>query len=100
MVDSALYSFCYNAEETLTHMFWNCLKVQEFCFDIQGWLHVHFVHCNNIPLSEESVIMEWKPDVTDIIFDLFLLMAKHHMFASKLRGTLPHLNVFIQKVKK
>ena len=28
MVDSALCAFCHNAEETLTHMFWNCPKVQ------------------------------------------------------------------------
>ena len=74
-------------------MLGNCPKVQEFWFDIQGWLHAHVVHCNTITLSEELVILGCKPDsVTDKHFDLFLLMAKHHIFASKLQGTLPHLN--------
>ena len=35
-VDSPVCVFCKDAEETLLHMFWDCPKIQDYWFDVQG----------------------------------------------------------------
>ena len=52
LVDSPVCVFCKDAEETLLHMFWDCPKIQNYWFDVQGWLHTSFTHCTDIIFSE------------------------------------------------
>ena len=92
--------FCKDAEETLLHMFWDCPKIQDYWFDVQGWLHTSFTHCTNIIFSKELVILGSKANVvTDRILDLCILIAKYNIFISRLHGTIPHLNVFTRFLK-
>ena len=96
LVDSPVCVFCKGAKETLLHMFWDCPKIQDYWFDVQGWLHTttSFTHCTNIIFSKELVILGSKANmVTDRILDLCILIAKYNIFISKLHGTIPHLNV-------
>ena len=100
MVDSPLCTFCNLAEETLMHLFWHCPHVQKFWLDVQEWLHTNFAHCNDVIFSEELIILGTKENViTDRIIDLFILLAKYHIFTSKVKGTLPFLNIFVYNVK-
>ena len=101
LVDSPICSLCNQVEETLSHMLWDCPTIQDYWFDIQGWLHANFSHCSKILFSREFIILENKVNtVTDRIFVLFMLIAKYHVFTSRLQGTTPHPNIFIQKLKK
>ena len=94
LVDSPARVFCKGAEETLLHMFWDCPNIQDYWFDVQGWLHTNFTHCTDIIFSKELVILCSKVNiVTGRIPDLCILIAKYNIFTSKLHGTIPHLNV-------
>ena len=31
--------------------FWDCPEIQDYCFDIQGWLQAHSCHCHKTPFS-------------------------------------------------
>ena len=100
LVDSPVCVFCKDAEETLVHMFWDCPKIQNYWFDVQGWLHTSFTHCTDIIFSKELVILGSKANVvTDRILDLCILIAKYNIFIAKLHGTIPHLNVFTRFLK-
>ena len=80
-------------------MFWDCPKIQEYWFDVQGWLHTSFTHCTDIIFSKELVILGSKTNmVTDRILDLCILIAKY-IFISKLHGTIPHLHYFTRILK-
>ena len=95
-VDSPICSLCNQVVETLSHVL-ELFKIQDNWFGIQGWLHGH---CSKILLSRELIILGSKVNtVTDRIFDLFMLIAKYRIFTSRLQGTTPYLNVFIQKLK-
>ena len=95
LADSPVCVFRKDAEETLLHMYWDCPKIQDYWFDVQGWLHTSFTHCTDIIFSKELVIHGSKANVvTDRILDLCILTAKYNVFISKLHGTIPHLNVF------
>jgi len=101
IVDSSQCTFCQNEEETLDHLFWECNKVQSFWSDFIGWLQTHFVHCTNLVLSRELIILGTKKNnYTDKIIDLFILSAKHHIFASKHQNTTPQLQIFIRTIKQ
>ena len=70
LVDSPVCVFCKGAEETLLHMFWDCPKIQDYWFDVQGWLHTSFTHCTDIIFSKKLVILVSKANmVTDRILD-------------------------------
>ena len=81
-------------------MFWDCPKIQDYWFDVQGWLHTNFIHCIDIIFSKELVILGSKANiVTDRILDLYILIVKYNIFISKLHGTIPHQNVCIRFLK-
>ena len=81
-------------------MFWECPKVQDFWLEVQGWLHKYFEHCTHIIFSKELIILGVKANlVTNRIIDLCILIAKYHIFTSKLQGTTPHLNAFVQNMR-
>ena len=83
------------------HQFWNCPKIQDYWFDVQGWLHNNFAHCTDVVFfSKELVFLGSKENVvTDRVLDLCILLAKYNIFISKLHGTIPHLYVFVSYVK-
>ena len=100
MVNSPGCSFCNQADETLLHMFWDCPKTRNFWLHVQSWIHTNFTHCDNLTFTKEFIIFGSKINIaTDRILDLFILMAKHHIFTAKIQGTTPHLNTLIMKTK-
>ena len=48
-------------------MFWDCPKIQDYWFDVQGWLHTNFIHCTDIIVSEEPVILGSKANVVHFL---------------------------------
>ena len=97
LVDSPCCAFCKDAEDTILYMFWECPKVQGFWLEVQGWLHKH---CTNITFPKELIILGVRANLaTDRIIDLCILIAKYHIFTSKLQDTTPHLYAFVQNMK-
>jgi hypothetical protein len=94
--------FCGLEEETLEHLFWDCTKSQNFWSTFHAWLLDNFVHCNiNIRLSKQLVICGYQENsVTDKTFDRFILMAKYHIYTSKIKAMCPHFQVFLRTLKQ
>ena len=81
-------------------MFWECDVIQQFWHSVEEWLHDNFIHCGNVCFSKELVIAGVAENVrTDRIFDLLLIIAKYHIFVSKIKNTNPNLNLFINQMK-
>ena len=48
LVDSPVCIFCKRSEETWMHLFWDCPKIQDYWFDVQGWLQSNLTRCTDI----------------------------------------------------
>ena len=93
-----------SSAQVLKKLYYVCFgiapKIQDYSFDVQGWLHTSFTHCTNIIFSKELVILGSKANVvTDRILDLCIFIAKYNIVISKLHGTIPHLNVVTRSLK-
>jgi hypothetical protein len=101
IVDSSLCTFCGKDEETIEHLFWNCEKTHNFWMTFHTWLLDNFLHCANVRLSKQLIICGYRENNTsDKIFDLFLLMAKYHIYTSKIQAVCPHFSVFLRTLKQ
>jgi exonuclease III len=101
IVNVATCTFCGRQEETLDHLFWDCIVTQGFWNEFTEWLHKNFHHCENLVLSKRLVIFGCSPNVyTDYVFDLILLIAKYCIFSAKTKNKKPHIQVFINAIKQ
>eukprot|EP00916_Digyalum_oweni_P013462 GHVL01022105.1.p1 GENE.GHVL01022105.1~~GHVL01022105.1.p1 ORF type:complete len:329 (-),score=13.53 GHVL01022105.1:219-1205(-) len=101
IVESPICTFCGQQEETLEHLFWDCTKTQAFWNDFLQWMRDNFVHCTNFRLYKQLIICGYQTNcVTDKTFDLFLLIAKYHIYTSKIRATGPHFQVLVLTLKQ
>jgi hypothetical protein len=101
IVNSATCTFCEVEEGTLEHLFWDCIKTQVFWSNWIDWLHTNFPHCSNLRLSKEFVIFGCESNLhTDRIIDLFILLAKYHIFQAKTNNSAPLIQVFLRTVKQ
>ena len=93
---------CEADKGTLEHMFWNCAKTQVFWLDFVDWLCIKFSRCNQLRLSKELVIFGYNNSNvhTDTILDLFILLAKYHIFHAKTTSDKPLIQVFVRTVKQ
>ena len=98
--DSPQCTFCNVEEETLGHLFWDCVHVQYFWNQVQTWILENFMHCSNFAVSKVLVVFGIKHNVfTDRIIDLFMLQAKYQIFLAKINGTKPKFNAFLYSVR-
>ena len=47
--------YCLSLEETTTHLFWHCEKIQQFIKDLTKWLDLYHIKCD---INEESFILK------------------------------------------
>ena len=81
-------------------MLWGCPFVQCFWADILKWIHDTCEHCVNFEFSEILVIMGVKEKcMTDSVMDLLILLAKFHIYKSKLQNTIPNKTAFMNILK-
>ena len=82
-------------------MFRDCIKTRVFWSDWIDWLHTHFPHCSHIRLSKEFVIFACESNLhPDIIIDLFILLAKYHIFQARTNNSTPLIQVFLRTVQQ
>ena len=91
--ESPLCSFCGEVEETIEHLFWDCIHVQLF------WSNV----CNqcikiDFKLSGPIVFFGYTAKLNHPL-NFFLLNAKHYIFSCKFNNTKPIVSVFKKKFK-
>ena len=93
-------SFCSNAPENLSHLFWYCPKVNMF------WkvLTVKLLDCELIPqdyLKDIAVFLGLKPETSKFALQLnfCFLLARHYIWCCKTSNKVPQLSMFLAVLK-
>ena len=95
LVDSPLCTFCNQEEETISHLFWDCHVAQKFWTDFVNLLKSKCVGCADLTVNKILVLFGVDDRLkTDIVIDLFILIAKYYLYKCKLEGTRPIMGVF------
>lgn len=99
--DSALCTFCGNAEETLTHLFWECPHVRNFWNVLQNWLRQNCENCATLVLSQVFTMFGVENNFrSDKVIDLIMLLARFYIYKCKLEKKMPDMDAFIPIVKR
>ena len=96
--DNSNCTFCMNAEETITHFFWECPIINNFWKELFQQLRNSCLHIVNLNLSAELIIFGTKENViTDNVFDYIILIAKNYVYSCKWKERLEIPNVLVFK---
>ena len=92
-------TFCEQNTETLIHLFWNCEFVQTVWQNVQHWLIQYQIKPQDFSLSL-STCLGLVDSTEDILLHHALLIGRYHIYSSKVKKTLPNLDVFSQTFLK
>ena len=92
-------TFCEQDTESLIHLFWGCELVQTFWQKIQHWLIQRQIKPQDFSLTLPTCL-GLVDSTEDILLHHALLIGRYHIYSSKLKKTLPNLQVFAQTVLK
>ena len=99
LVNSALRDFCNMDIETNTHMFWECIHVQQFWRELVNFLHEFHI---DTPLSLLIVTF----GITHVISRLYtqvknfiIIAGKYFIFKNKYQKTIPSVEQFKSYLK-
>ena len=97
LTETPVCDFCSHEEETLLHLFWEYPAVQSFWSDVSALISRDI----QVELNRPLILFGLDQNVqTDRRFDLIILMAKFHIFKSKLQKGKPNVNIFIHSLKQ
>ena len=92
---SELCSFCKLHSETIEHLFWVCRHVKNFWTALNTVINKHCTHSYNFNFTKQLVILGYDENIeTDDVLRLIILLAKQHIYWSKVNKTLPNMNYF------
>lgn len=92
-------TFCDQNAESLIHLFWGCELVQTFWQKIQHWLIRRQIKPQDFSLTLPTCL-GLVDSTEDLLLHHALLIGRYHIYSSKLKKTLPNLQVFEQTVLK
>ena len=73
--------YCLSQEETITHLFWHCEKIQQFLKNLENWLKPQNTECD---INEESFILGInKNKAFPEILSFILLYAKYYIYTTR-----------------
>ena len=99
--NDALCENCKNADESISHMFWECDYVQSFWKDLKNLFISKLPHCSNLNFDEQFILFGCKENtITDKPLDLFILSAKYHIYLCKFSQSIPNAHIFINQFKR
>ena len=99
--EDPICSFCHEEEQNICHLFFECDIVFNFWMKLERLFKEKCIHCNNISLDKELVILGYKKNfISDTVFDFILLLAKFYIYKMKLDEKFPTLENFINYLKK
>ena len=88
-------TFCEQNTESLIHLFWDCELVQTFWKKIQHWLIQRQIKPQDFFLTLPTCL-GLVDSTEDILLHHALLIGRYHIYSSKLKKTLPNLQVVTQ----
>ena len=87
-------SFCQQEDETIVHLFWDCIHVYTFIAELKTMLRQ--IMNNELHFSKAEFILgshQMKPCI-----NITFMIAKSHIFSCKMREYRPSINVFKNKL--
>ena len=92
-------SFCGAHDETIIHLFWDCIFVQNFWNCIASTINKKCVHSNNFKFTKNLVIFG-KCEIikTDKICDFIILLAKLYIYRCKVQNQPPRISSFMSEL--
>ena len=99
IADSNLCTFCDNLPESIRHLFWECIHVQDFWKLFIDYLKERTLHCDRLILNEELILFGVSKQIkTDKPLDFIILFAKFYIYKCKLEKIKPSLDIFIRQL--
>ena len=94
-------SFCDQEKDSIQHMFWRCIHINEFWKNLQELIKGKCTIANNLFLNEKLILFGTDDNaVMDTTIDLIILIAKQYIYSCKTNKCKPSLTVFLKIVKK
>ena len=88
--------YCLSQEETITHLFWHCEKIQQFLKSLENWLKLQNIECD---INEESFILGInKNKAFPEILSFILLYAKYYIYTTRCNKQNLFLGIFKAKL--
>ena len=98
--DNDMCNFCQTTIQTIPHLFWDCPHVVIFWRNLNDTFIHKLPHAQNLQLSKELVLFGYKDNVyMDKPMDLFILLAKYHIYSCKMSNNFPSGHVFLKLFK-
>ena len=98
---SPLCSYCGDMPETISHLYFDCAKVQDFWFEICGWLSSLTI---NFPLNINYVLFGYDKEPFDSKINYIMLVAKKYIWTNKFKSTplsfIAFQSIFKQKLSE
>ena len=92
--DSKCY-YCQSHEETITHLFWTCNKIQVFLNDLLRWLKNYDIYCEiNVELFMFG--LDRKNNISKPL-SIILMYAKYYIYFTRCNQRILNLDVFKKK---
>ena len=98
--DNDMCNFCQTTIQTIPHLFWDCPHVVIFWRNLNDTFIHKLPHAQNLQLSKDLVLFGYKDNVyMDKPMDLFILLAKYHIYSCKMSNNFPSGHVFLKLFK-
>ena len=94
---SPLCSYCGERTETISHLYFDCFKVQGFWFEICGWLKNLSI---NFPLNINYVLFGYEKEPFDSTINYIMLVAKRYIWTNKFKSTPLSVVAFLTILKQ
>ena len=92
---SPVCNLCKNSVGTIEHLFWNCEIVMPFWKEVLKWWNQKREE-NIQNIKAVDVLYGFKPESSKLFaFNHFVLIAKYHIFTSKIAESPPSMQVFL-----
>ena len=88
--------YCHQREETITHLFWQCDKIQQFLKELIQWLKSENIQCD---ISEEYFILGLMKNNISEILRFIKLLAKYYIYITRCNQQILLLDVYKRKLR-
>ena len=93
-------TFC-DEEDSIKHFLWQCYFARRFWRILENHISTSCETARNIKITENLVLFGVDSTViTDIIFDLIILLAKQYLYRCKFEQSVPLVSVFRKQLQR
>ena len=100
LADDALCIFCNQEIETINHLFWDCVYVQDFWKHLLKHIKEKCPHSDRLLFSKELILFGVAQNsITDKPLDFIVLFANFFIYKCKMQRRKPTLKSFIKQLQ-